>query len=309
MAFSASEAAVEGFRIVQREPKTIAGWSLVQLVFGIAVTVVTVPFMRPLTAFQTLRSAGATPTPAEALAALEPALGFLGAIIPLELVIFAVLSAAVYRTVLRPEDKGLARLRLGADELRMGILWIELGLLFWVIGTVVLMALVVMGVTIGVAIGNAAGGTVATVMVSYLVALAVMAWLAVRFSLAGPLTFVDRRVQLFSAWKLTRGRFWPLFGCYLLTFVFMLISAMVQLSVVAVASLAMSGGSLTQAASGMMRPDYSSLAAYVTPARIVALLINALVGGVYWAVAFAPAAVAYRKFVGATPRGQADVFG
>ena len=299
MAFSASDAALEGFHIVRREPRAVAGWSVVQLIFGIAVTVATVPFMQPLMDIQATRLTGGALTPAQTMAVLEPTLGFLAVLIPLELVVVSVLGAAVYRVVLRPGDQGLtARLRLGGDELRLAILWIELGFLFWIVGFVVLVAVATVGLMVGAAMKTSPAGAVVTVMISYLVVLAVMVWLAVRFSLAAPMTFATRKVQLVSAWRLTRGRFWPLFSCYLLTFVFVMIILMAQLCIVAVVSLIMSGGSLTNAAAQAMRPDYSSLAAYLTPTRIVGLLFNSLLGGVYWSVALAPAAVAYKEFAG-----------
>lgn len=299
MAFSASEAAVEGFRIARREPKTILAWSGVQLIFAIAVTIATVPFVGPLMALQAQQTPPAKLTAAQLAAVLEPALGFLGAMIPLELALFSVLGAAVYRTVLRPQEKGFFRLKLGGDELRMAILWIELGFLLWAVGAMVMFAVLIVGSLVGVAAKDPIGAGLATAALCYLIVLAVMVWLAVRLSLAAPLTFATRKVQLFAAWKLTRGRFWPLFGCYLLSVIFMAIVMLATLSVIALVALAMSGGSMTDAAKSLGHPDYASFAAYLTPARIVQLLLNALAGGLYWGVAFAPAAVAYREFGGA----------
>lgn len=316
MAFSASDAAIEGFRIVRREPKAMLGWALVQLVFAIAMSLITLPFMRPLTALQALPTGAARPTPAQALALLEPMLRFIAVIIPLELVLFSVLSAAVYRVVLRPQEQGLARLRLGGDELRMGILWIELGLFLWAAGIVALVAILVLLGLFSVALKSSPASTVLMVMTAYLVVAALMAWLAVRFSLAGPLTFATRKVQLFAAWRLTQGRFWPLFGCYLLTLIFLFIILMAQLCLEGLFAAVVAGGSVSGAANflmhpftgsttGLMRPDYSSVAAYLTPVRVAALLGNGVLGGVYWSVAFAPAAVAYREFTGLRPEGQA----
>ena len=306
MAFSASEAAIEGFRIARREPATIAGWSVLQLILGIAVTVVTFPYMRPLMALQGLSASGAaSQTPAQAMAALEPMLGAIAVVIPIELVFVTVLSAAVYRAVLRPEDKDLARLRLGGDELRMAILWIELGLFLWAAGALALIVVVIVGGVLIAATKGSPTDVLMLVMVAYLFVAAGMVWLAVRFSMAAPMTFATRRVRLFSAWRLTKGRFWPLFGCYVLSFVFMITILIAQTVIGSAVALAMSGGSLVQAATSYMHPDYSSLQAYVTPVRVVTLLINALLGGVYWSVALAPAAMAYKELVGTGARTSA----
>ncbi|HEY5411592.1 MAG TPA: hypothetical protein VIJ94_12800 [Caulobacteraceae bacterium] len=304
MAFSASDAAVEGFRIARREPKAIAAWSVVQLIFGVVLAVATMPFARSMAAMQSIGVADRA-NPAAVMAKLEPSLGFIGAIIPLELVLLAVLSAAVYRVVLRPEEKGLARLKLGADELRLGILWIELGLFLAAVGFLALIPLTMVFTVLGVAAKAAPENAIALLSASYLVLLALYAWLGVRFSLAGPLTFARREVRLFSAWRLTKGRFWPLFGCYLLTFIFMLSIGMVQLCVEGVVALAMSGGNLAQAGASIMHPDYTSLQSYFSPARVVILLFNAALGGIYWSVAWAPAALAYKEIVGVSPPAQA----
>jgi hypothetical protein len=300
MAFSASDAAVEGFRIARREPIAIVGWSVVQLIFGVVMILVTMPFLRSMAAMQTVGAADRA-NPAALMAALEPSLAFTGAIIPLELVLFAVLSAAVYRVVLRPEDKGLARLKFGGDELRLGILWIEMGLFFAGVGVLAFIPIVIVFAVLAAAMKASPSDIVLLVMTIYVVLLGVFVWLGVRFSLAGPMTFARREVLLFPAWKLTKGRFWPLFGCYLLTVIFMMIIGLVVLCVEAAGALAISGGDLAKAGASLMHPDYSSLQAYLTPSRVVILLINAVLGGVYWSVAFAPAAVAYKAFVGDTP--------
>ncbi len=304
MAFSASDAAVEGFRIARREPIAIVGWSIVQLIFGVVLILVTMPFLRAMAAMQTVGVAERT-NPAALMAALEPNLAFTGAIIPLELVLFAVLSAAVYRVVLRPEDKGLARLRLGADELRLGILWIEMGLFFAAVGVLAFIPIVIVFAIFAAAMKASPADIVLLAMAIYVVLLGVFVWLGVRFSLAAPMTFARREVLLFPTWKLTRGRFWPLFGCYLLTFIFMMIIGLVVLCVEAASTLALSGGDMAKAGASLMHPDYSSLQAYFSPARVVVLLINAVLGGVYWSVAFAPAAVAYKAFVGDSPAAPA----
>lgn len=298
MAFSASDAAIEGFHLARREPKAILAWSLVQLILGIAVNVVSLPFLRPLMALQAQQAAGPL-SPAQMKSAMEPLLGVLGALIPIELAAISVMSAAVYRAVLRPEDKGLARLRLGGDELRMAILWIELGFLFWIVAFAVMVLFLVGATALGAAMKADATNMVGMVVLAYLVVLVVMAWLSVRFSMAGPMTFATRRVHLFASWKMTQHRAWQLFGCYLLTFVFMMIILLVQLSVAAMVILVISGGSLANASGGMMHPDYSSLQAFFSPARIVELVINSIAGGLYCAVAFAPAAVIYRELGGA----------
>lgn len=54
------------------------------------------------------------------------------------------------------------------------------------------------------------------VLVSALGVFVFLIWLAVRLSLASPLTFDTRRVRVFGSFALTRGRFWSLLGAYLL---------------------------------------------------------------------------------------------
>jgi hypothetical protein len=54
------------------------------------------------------------------------------------------------------------------------------------------------------------------VCIGFLVLMAGTIYVEVRISLAFPLTFVRRNFIIGEAWRLSRGRFWTLFGAYFL---------------------------------------------------------------------------------------------
>lgn len=314
MAFSASEAAFEGFRIIRREPKTIAIWAGVQLVFSAAISAVTLPIMHSLSVVATLpptTGGAATASSAAQLATVSTAGLLYLVLLPIYLVVFSVLGAAVYRSVLRPEDGGFGRVKLGSDELRLAGLWILLGLLGLAFSLAVI--LVVGGLAAGMVLagrssGAAAGWIALLLLLIYLACFIGYCWLAVRLSLAGPMTFAQRRINLFGSWRLTKGRFWSLFGCYLLAAIFGVLIGMVELAIVGVVNLGASGGSFTNAATALTRPNFSSYAAYFSVARIISLIIAAPFGAVFWALLIAPAAVAYKEIAGPRPEDQAEAF-
>jgi hypothetical protein len=308
MAFSATEAAFEGFRLVKREPKSVLAWAGVQLVFSVALALLMLPAMQSIQSMTALTPAAERANPSAVFAAMGGAMGAYALIVPLELSVFAVLSAAVYRAVLRPEDRGVGRLNFGGDELRLMGLWILMGLLM--LGVAIGISLVAVIVGVGaVAAAKSAPVTMTLVLIAvYLVVLAVFAWIGVRLSLAGPMTFAQKKVQLFGSWRLTKGRFWSLFGCYLLAFVFIVIIGLVSLMLQAAVSFGAAGGSMSAAGAGLFRPDFSSMQAYFSPARLILLPISAVIGGVSWAVMVAPAARAYKDIIGLSPESQADAF-
>ena len=304
MAFSATSAATEGFRIVRREPWTIVAWAGVVLVFGLASLAMMVPALGSLMAGA---KATTPPTLAQSMATMGESLRLEAIVFPLLLAAAAVFSCAVYRAVLRPEDKRFCRLRLGSDELRMALLFVLLGVAC-LLGSIVL--IVVAGVAVaalGLLVGGAPAMAAIMFMAVYLALLWASVWLGVRLSLAGPMTFAQRRLRVRTAWKLTRGRFWPLLGCNLLTLAFVLILSLVSVSIYALAGLA-TGGSISAVTTSMLKPDLGSMQSYLTPARVINQLVGALVGAVIYAVYFAPAAAAYGAIAETSPDNQAAAF-
>ena len=181
-------------------------------------------------------------------------------------------------------------LRLGADEMRQFLLMLLIGAV--VLGASLGASLVIAILTIflGVAAkGFAAAGS--TLLAIAWICAGLYCW--VRLSLAAPLTFDEARVDLFGSWALTRGRFWKMFGTYVLvTALGALVVLLVLMISAAVAAVA--GGGL-DGVGQLFHPDMSSLAVYFTPVRVAILAVNALAGALILPLFLAPAPELYRQ--------------
>ena len=209
MALSIGTAVGSGFNLIGRRPLAVIGWgffvSLAALVFVVLLFVGagagTLTQLRP----------GGDPTAqAQAMARFFATIWplFLLFIIGL-LFVNAMVQGAVFRSVLQPDVRGFASIRLGAEEVQLFLLF----LVFFVFAIVCEVAsIVVIGIfsLVGRAIGGG-GGVAITVLlcVAYLFALS---WFVVRFSLAAPMTFSEKRVRFFGSWEATRGEGWRLYG-------------------------------------------------------------------------------------------------
>jgi hypothetical protein len=299
VAFSASDAALEGFRIAREKPLAILGWAVVQLAISVISSVVLVTAAGP--ALQTY-SATAPADAAAALRSLSAVAPAYALMLPLILVGYAVQVASVNRVVLRPQERGFLWLKLGADEMRQVVVLIVLGLLLF---AAYMAAALIAGIVVGVAIGGATGGAVAapgagTMLVATSIAMfaAVFAMLAIlaKLSLASPMTFDLKRIEIFASWRLTQGRFWPLFGAYVMAFVMLLLVAMLVLVIFA-AIAALATGGVTKAAE-VFKPTYGSLASYFTPLRVLYLGFGAVISGLTNAIWFGVAPRAYQQLKG-----------
>jgi hypothetical protein len=141
----------------------------------------------------------------------------------------AVINAAIYRAVIQPRNRGFAYLQFGMREIWLIVLYIA-QILLW-IGMIILAGIavaVVSGVT-----GHFAGkswGVLAGVAAGVLSVFTLIV-VALRLSMAAPMTFADGEFRLFQSWRLTRGHAWQIFLVALLLFVILLGVGIVVLAV------------------------------------------------------------------------------
>ncbi|HEV7158336.1 MAG TPA: hypothetical protein VGN38_08275 [Caulobacteraceae bacterium] len=208
---SSQYAAREGFRLMVREPLAFLVWTGLWLAtFSVAASVVAASTPAGLAQARLATSAGNLTT------RFGP---FSFVVVLLFLLVWLVTALAAFRAVLRPEDRRWFFLRLGADELRLGIL--TLVAFFAAIGAggapatlVFILASPIMHAL------PTASRLIAEVGVAVTVWFEV--WLGVRLSLIAVETFSERRFHLAAYWPVTRGRFWYLLGAYLLFFLMLL---------------------------------------------------------------------------------------
>jgi hypothetical protein len=129
------------------------------------------------------------------------------------LVLFIVLFTATQRAVLRPEQGSLAYMRLGMDELKMFALAFVMLVIFYVGMIVLMLVLFLIAGALALATGPAGGFVSALIVLCGLVA--AIFWFQVRISLMFPLTLMTGNIAIGEGWRLSRGRFWTLFGGYL----------------------------------------------------------------------------------------------
>ena len=211
------------FRLVRDHPLSALVWGLVYTAALVGLLIAMQPLFRvyaELFSLQLANGAGKPLTPEipqPYMVRMQSAGGivFLG-----EIALFAVamvLFTATQRAVLRPAERGLFFLRVGMDELRM----LGLGLVLIVgLSVAMFVALLMLMIVVGIvfAITMAATGSpvigVLVFAVAYIILLGAMTYAEVRISLAFPLTFMRREFVIGEAWRLTKGRFWTLFGAY-----------------------------------------------------------------------------------------------
>lgn len=281
MAFSVTTAAVEGFRVLGRNPVAAAVWALLLIVLCAAFG--GLAFWLFADNFE-LIAATDNIDESEALAFL----GKLGGLLAFAVVVFSLVSAVFYAAVVRAalgRREGVAYLKLGMDELRLVGVFLVVSIAAYafcgaVVGLIVLLALsdVVLGLRI-------AGG-----ILLGLAGVATLIWVGVRLSLLFPATVAEGRIDIGRAWAMTRGRFWPLVGLTLLVFVMLFVMQILVQIVQAALHLAPAAViDEVEDLSGLIE-----LATANAPLLALAALVFAVYQIVYMTISWAPYARAYR---------------
>lgn len=288
-AFSATDAAFEGFRITREKPRILLIWAGFYLIisFLMPILLVTMGGQDLMALEAAANSQDADPAAAlENLAALAPMYAIL---LPAGLAVQAILAAAVYRAILRPTESSYGYLRLGSDEMRLALL------------TLIYFLLTALAVAAVVVVGGIAAGVAYSVMGSPLVGVALglfflglLFFAAIRLSLAPVMTFAEQRISVFESWRLTKGQFWNLVGAYALAIASVVVVLMLA-TVIFMAIAAITAGGDIAAVATIFTPDLSSVASYFTVPMIAYTIFGAFLNAFYYAVLVAPAAVAYRE--------------
>jgi hypothetical protein len=205
--FSPSDAAFEGFRVLQKHWRVVVGWALFNIVAEVAAIVVTA-----VVAAGANLAGGAASGVADAIGGV--------AWVACAAVITAMLVAGLYRLMLRPSEPGFIHLRVGRDELRLIAVW----------AIMALAAFLFLGL---VAVVQRFAGPARLAI--WLATAAVAIWLSLKFCLTPVAGFAERRLGFVEAWRLSRGQVWSLLGMSVLAACFIGLIVLFTWLIVAVA--------------------------------------------------------------------------
>lgn len=283
MSISATEAAFEGFRVVRRHPLVAVFWGLAYLVMFLAMFGLGGGQWATIMAASEAIQQSGNPSMEEVSALMQAYSGLFIWVAPLMLVIGAVLSAGVARSVLKPDDHRFGYLRLGMDEVRVlavtliisVIVGLASGVLFGVVVTLAGMA---------TAMGQAIFFLIALIVA--LGAIALVIWLSVKFSLAVPITLDRGKISLVESFKATKGVFWPILGMAVIAVVMSLIVSILGGIISQGADLVTGGG--VETLSAMDGQSTVQVLAQAWPALLVWSVVNAFLSALQLAVIYAP---------------------
>ncbi len=284
---SATDAAFSGFRAGREHPRAALVWMVVFGLTSLAMFLVVLTKLWPVLMDMVALGPGAQPSEAQAIEFSRRIWAAAAPIIVPSILLNALQSAAVNRMMLRPQDSAFGYIRLSMDEVRQ-------------LAVVLLLTLVSVGLnllgnivpgllgTIGGAISPALGGALA--FAGFVLVTCFMVVVTVRLSLARAQTFATGRITVFGSWRLTSGRFWPMFGAYFLAFV---LAAIVWVAVLAIAMLA--AVLLGDGFGAAQAPDPSSLASFLTPGMIIFLAFAVIASPFLSMILLCPAPEIYRQ--------------
>jgi hypothetical protein len=280
-----------GFGLLRRRPLAVLVWGLIYAAVMVGMMFV----MRPLFAAQ----ASAMQPDGDPRAMMASLGAMIGRIFLMELVmlmVFTVLMTAAQRAVLRPAEPGFASIRLGMDEVRMFALTLLVFIGSYIGFVILAMVLGMIAALLATAVGVGAAGV--AMLVAMLVAFGIFIWFEVRLCLAFPLTLLRRKIIIGESWRLTRGRFWTLFGAFLVLFLALLVLWMIVAALTQGAywSDLMRGGLNPQAVQAAAERQAAAQAAF-SPIMMAGLIFGGLVGGVTIAVFGGAVATAVRLLI------------
>jgi hypothetical protein len=200
-------AIVAGVGLIRRRPLSMLAWGVLPVLLQVATLLAVAPIY--LTLFGPALQAmggyhpGVAPPPPPTQSFQLQGLVQLANLV--ELVVGAVISCAIWRSILHPERSSFASVRVGKPELLFAVLSFA-GTIALTVGLIVLLIpTFILGGIVG-GISHDVNIAMAVALPAFtLVALVVACYLLLRFSLVGPMMVADGRFHLFESWSRTRG--------------------------------------------------------------------------------------------------------
>jgi hypothetical protein len=225
--FSVGEAATAGFGLIARKPLAVLSWGLALLVAAVVPTYILFwvagPQLAALMQLSSHASDAQDPRMVEQIMRMQSGMMLFQLVFWLwSTAVKAVICSAVFRAVLDPTDSRFGYLRLGAREGWLTLLFLVEYVLAYIAFLVVALLGVVVVAIVSVGGGGQGVATITTAVVVGLGALALFVWVALKLSMAAPMTFVDRQFRLFESWSFTKGQVGKLLGVTLLLVMFLI---------------------------------------------------------------------------------------
>ena len=236
--FSPVEAALEGVRMTRRKPLVLLAWAACYFAMLVVLGLV-VAFAFGGSVRADLALLSRTNDLGELVGIVARRQGTLLPLIALAVALQSVITVAIMRAVVRPEDRRLAYMRAGQEEARQFVV----ALVGWVVTLVVTALPSAVLVLIGAGLINL-GAVQTNRWVEVLGAIAVAGlsiWFGIRLSLLSITTFAEGKLDLRRTWALTDRHFWHLLGMYAVAFVITFLVGLAQ-TIVAGTILSLSGG-------------------------------------------------------------------
>jgi hypothetical protein len=310
MARIAIDAALgSGFGLIRRRPGSVLLWGLIQVAVMAATFGVFGSFYFNLFARVAAEGRLGADASAQAMSSLMPQMmamqGWTWLLNLVSAFVGAVLYCAAFRAILHPEETRFGYLRVGTPELMLVVLTIGAYIVFFValLVGVLVVALVVAALAVMHAV---VAGTILAVLAGVAAFVAVV-WVALRFSMVGPMMVGDGKFHLFESWTLTRGHVGALLIVAVCLIAILIIGEMVLMGVLMVAGaaiLASAAGGLANLSTFFSQPP-SAVLAGVAPLLILAAALFIPLTGCVFAIWGAPWARAYLDLT--TPAPEAPV--
>jgi hypothetical protein len=279
--FSASEAALEGFRLTRERPGTIFGWGVVYAVCVFIIGRLMLFSLDPQLVELTKKKDFNQQDIDQISTLLSQSWPAFLLVLVLLSALYSALMGGIYRLVLRPGERGFLHLRFGKDEVRLTVV----NLLLIGFGMVCL--------TVELAAVAAAEQQGGMATVAAMVLPLVTVWVGVRLSLATPMTFALRRFAVRDSWTASRGKFWALLGMITLAVIFY-VMVWLLISIIGAAVIGVAGGA----------DALSNIRSLAGPAIIgvaLNLFLQLVLQVIQVVMLYAPFAVAYQQVHGDQP--------